>query len=178
MTTTDDTTPQGDTTTPPEAGNTTDVNSDIPEDTGGNADDTDATPDDDAPGDGRRNREAHYRRRAQAAEQRAQASETETARLRKQITALQLEQVSAAARARRVDPRLIAAAGIELADLLDDAGHLDAAKVNTAIDTARAEFGRRSIGTGTSPLGLKHQGSRSGSGGRGLRDVVDEALGR
>ena len=147
---------------------------DIPDDPNADPDDdTDVDVDDDGTG-GRRNREAQYRRRAQTAE-------TERDQLRDRLQAVQQQQVDEIARAAGVDPRLLAAAGHELATLVADDGTVNRDAVTAACEAARHEFlptpGR--IGTGRRPAANGQQGSHGDAVTRvGVGAAIAKALGR
>jgi len=123
--------------------------------------------DHDAEAGGRRNREAHYRRRAQAAE-------AERDQLRTQIDALRQDAVNGIATAAGVDPRLLTAAGHQLTDFLTDDGRVDRTTVTEACAKAAAEFGVRP-GLRSNP----QQGARGvPAKTNGVAGVINEALGR
>ena len=167
---TNDTAGQGG--SPGDPGDTPDV--DAP-DTPDADDDTDDPDDDHDEGTGgRRNREAQYRRRAQTAE-------AERDQLRDRLQAVQQQQVDEIARAAGVDPRLLAAAGHELATLVADDGTVNRDAVTAACDAARDAFlptpGR--IGTGRRPSVNGQQGAHGDAVHRiGVGAAIAKALGR
>jgi hypothetical protein len=131
--------------------------------------DHDATDDDDQDSGHRRNREAHYRRRSQAAE-------AERDQLRAQLDTLHQDIVNEIAPAGGVDARLLVAAGHELGSFIGEDGRLDRAAVAEACATTAAEFGvtRRSR-----PLPNPQQGARGvPAAGSALAGVINDALGR
>lgn len=159
------------------AGQTDAADAEVPEVPGtGESDTTDQDDDsstdddgqDDAPG-GRRNREAQYRRRAQAAEGVAFA-------LRAQLDAVHQDIVTEVASSAGLrDPALLGAAGYELAGFIAEDGTVDRAKVVEATQAAMARFGIPRTGLTANP----QQGAHGGHiASKGLSDVVNGALGR
>jgi hypothetical protein len=134
--------------------------------------DPDAEVDDDQDADeqdGRRpTKEANLRRRAQAAE-------AERDQLRDQLDATRQSIVEDIASSMRLDARLLAAGGHEVAEFLDDDGHLDRGAVVEALREVAREFG---VQRGIAPNPLHgHQGI-AGRGRGGVGDTIAKALGR
>lgn len=119
--------------------------------------------------DGRRpNKEANLRRRAQAAE-------AERDQLRDQLDATRQSIVEDIARSMRLDARLLAAGGHEVAEFLDDDGHLDRGAVVEALRGVAQEFG---VHRGIAPNPLSGHRGISGRGSGGVGDTIAKALGR
>lgn len=89
-----------------------------------------------------RGRAARYRDRAQAAEAKVAEVEAQSAELAATIERLQRLHVETAVAAAGVKPGAVFAVS-ELADLLDEDGLPDAAKIDAAIDAAREQLGVR-----------------------------------
>ncbi|ABM13328.1 hypothetical protein [Mycolicibacterium vanbaalenii] len=135
-------------------------------------DDTDDQGDDDQ-GDqvGRRNREAQYRRRAQAAE-------AERDQLRGQLDALHRQIVGNVARAYGLDDvGLLEYRGHELSSFIGDDGTVDTAKI---IEATADTIKHCNIAPQRRPVKPNPQQGAYGTpaGGSGLKEVLKTALGR
>ncbi|MGA5540788.1 hypothetical protein ACPCIR_02965 [Mycobacterium sp. NPDC051198] len=121
-------------------------------------------------GGGRRNREAAYRRRAQAAE-----AERDT--LRSQLDALHRQMVGGIAKAHGLpEVELLESAGHELSSFVTDDGEVSAAKV---IEATTATMARYSIKPQPHPpLPNRQQGSYGMPAQAGVKAAVNKALGR
>lgn len=126
---------------------------------------------------GRRNREANYRRRAQAAEGRVQQIEAERDSLRDQLDTLYRQIVGGIATAHGLpEVQLLESAGHELASFILDDGTVDTAQV---IEATKETMSRYSITPKSRPKANAQQGAHgTPSPGRGLDDVLNKALGR
>ena len=126
--------------------------------------------DGDQDGGSRRNREAQYRRRAQAAE-------AERDQLRTQLDTLHRQIVSDIATAAGLpEVALLESAGHELAAFVTDEGTVDRAKVTEATAETMRRYNIRKRGTLTSNPQQGAHGVHAKSGG--VAGVINEALGR
>lgn len=118
---------------------------------------------------GRRpNRESNLRRRAQAAE-------AERDQLRDQLDATRQSIVDDIAQAIRLDPRLLVAGGHEVADFVNEEGHLDRAAVITAFREVARDFG---VHRGIAPNAAQGHHLGGLTGRKSVGDTINEALGR
>lgn len=88
-------------------------------------------------------------RGAEAKRYRLKLRETEAERdaLTEHLTALRRASVDDKVKGHKITPEGFWASGVQLEDLLDDDGHLDADKIKTAADTAAETLGLERIGT-------------------------------
>lgn len=119
---------------------------------------------------GRRNREAQYRRRAQAAE-------AERDQLRGQLDTLHRQIVGGIATAHGLpEVGLLESAGHELSSFIADDGQVKAPEL---IEAVQATISRYNITPKSRPRPNGQQGSYgTPAGGSGLKDVLKTALGR
>lgn len=158
MTTAEDTEPAAPAPTSTEADETPTAGTDTPgEAENGAQGENDGSGDDSAEP---RGRAAGYRKRAQDAEAKVAEVEAQSAELTATIERLQRLHVENAVTAAGVKPGAVFAVA-ELADLLDEAGLPDAAKIEAAIDAARDQLGVRRH---EHPL-QRQLGMRSGAAG-------------
>jgi hypothetical protein len=133
-------------------------------------DDAEVQDDDEQQDGGRRNREAHYRRRAQTAE-------TERDQLRAQLDTVHRQMVGDIATAAGLpEVELLESAGHELASFITEAGAVDRAKVTEATTETMRRYNIRRRGTLASN---PQQGLYSAPPvSSGVAGVINEALGR
>ena len=105
-----------------------------------NDDVTGASTDTDAQG-GSEGKGGKYRQRLADAEAERDRLAAETERLAGVVAAMQQREVDRLCEAANLKPKALAAAGVELADLLGDDGTVDVEKVNDAVGVAREELG-------------------------------------
>ncbi|MCF8606022.1 hypothetical protein L5I01_21965 [Gordonia sp. HY442] len=108
--------------------------------------------------------------------ERLSAAEAERDRLAGVVQAMQQREIDRLVEGEGLKPKALAAAGVDLADLLDDDGTVDVEKVQAAVGTARTELGIEEPGP-RAPMAAPTQGRFGTDSGGSSDDSWTSAFG-